>query len=233
MNRVVYINEIEPAPLSLRAAVGLPTIIDFHFRGQDDAPYAIDLAAQVRIEGRSGGHSVGSQMFPVPSTDLPAGKARVVIPGGTFTDPNGYQIRLVGTLNGGPALLAFGTVIPYAAAPLDAIPTDVIDQINIVIERGGDYILYVTLWQDTAKVIPYDLTGATVSAAIETGQLDATVLADFAVTAGTEPSSVVLTLPQAVVDTLPDACWWRLRVTKAATGTTTLAEGAVTVVAEI
>lgn len=33
---------------------------------------------------------------------------------------------------------------------------------NISIDQGSDYILDLTLWQDTAKTIPVDLTGATV-----------------------------------------------------------------------
>jgi hypothetical protein len=231
MKRTVVINEIEPAPLSLRAAIGLPTIIDFLFKDQDDAPYQIDLAAQIKIEPRTTGGNI--QMFPAPSTDRLNGKARAVIPANTLTDPNGYVIRLVGTLSGGPALFASGVIIPYPAAGLDAVPTDVIDQIDIVIERGGDYVLYIQLWQDTEKTIPLDMTGSVVSASIEKSQTDPTVLADFVVTEGTAPSSVVLTLPQAVVDPLPNAAWWRLRLTRVETGMTTLAEGSVTVVDEI
>lgn len=227
MKRTVVINEIEPSPLSLRAAVGLATVIDFRFRDQDDKPYTIDLAAQIKIQGRTGGET---QMYPVPATDRLNGKARAVIPAGVLTDPNGYMIRLVGTYDGAPMMFASGTIIPYPVEANEAVPEDTIDQVDIVIERGTDYILYITLWQDTGKTIPLDMTSSIVTAAVEKSQDDSTVLADFAVTAGTEPSTVVLTLPTATIATLPDAAWWRLRLTQTASGTTTLAEGSVTVI---
>lgn len=231
INRVVYINPVEPQLMSLRAAIGLPTVVNVHFRNSDDTPYAIDVSAQLQIMPRSQtGHG---QVFAVPATNRPQGQAQFLIPQDTLNDPNGYRMRMVGTYEGAPILIAVGDIIPMEAPGIQALPEDAIDQIAITIERGGDFILYMRLWQDTAKTIPMDMTDASVSATVEISQTDGTVLGNFTVAPGSEPASFVLTLAQAIVDVLPGSCWWRMRLTKVATGTTTLAEGSVTVVEEI
>lgn len=230
INRVIYLNPVEPQSLSLRAVLGLPTVVNVHFRNNDDTPYNIDVAAQLQIMPRSSGPT---QVYAVPATNRPQGLAQFLIPPDTLNDPNGYRMRMVGTFEGAPILIAVGDITPVEASGIRALPEDVIDQITLTIERGGNFILYIRLWQDTAKTIPMDMTNATVSATIEISQTDGTVLGNFTVAAGSEPASYVLTLPQAIVDLLPGSCWWRQRLTKTATGTTTLAEGSVTVVEEI
>jgi hypothetical protein len=231
IQRVIYLNPVEPQPLSLRAAIGLPTVVNVHFRNRDDTPYDIDVAAQLQIFPRSG--SGAAMTYAVPSTNRPQGLAQFLIPGDTLMDPNGYRMRMVGTYEGSPILIAVGDIIPMEAPAIKALPEDSIDQIALVIERGGDFILYTRLWQDTAKTIPMDMTDAIVGATVEISQTDGTLLGNFSVATGSEPASFVLTLEQAIVDALPASCWWRLRLTKTATGTTTLAEGSVTVVEEI
>jgi hypothetical protein len=227
IDRVVYLNPVEPQPMSLRAATGLPTVVNIYFRNNDDTPYGIDVAAQLQIMPRSSGPA---QAFSVPATNRPQGLAQFLIPADTLNDPNGYRMRMVGTFEGAPILIAVGDITPIEAPGIKSLPEDVIDQITITIERGGDFLLYIRLWQDAAKTIPMDMTDASVTAAIELSQTDGTLIANFAVALGTDPASYVLTLAQAIVDVLPGACWWRMRLTKTATGTTTLAEGSVTVV---
>jgi hypothetical protein len=100
----------------------------------------------------------------MPATDIVNGKARVVIPADTLTDPNGYRLRVTGTLEGEPALLAMGQVAPITGAGPEAVPQDVIDQIDLALQRNSDVVLNVRLWTDESKDVPFDMTVTTILA---------------------------------------------------------------------
>ena len=106
------------------------------------------------------------------------------------------------------------------------MPADVIDSIDITLNRGTAAALNVTLWVDTAKSQPYDLGSVTVAAGIYESH-GGPQLVPFAIGAITG-NTVQITLTADQVTALPDSCWWNRTVSDAA-GVTTLCEGTVTV----
>jgi hypothetical protein len=222
VQRSVFLNPIEPAPLSLRAAMGMETWLELNYFSQNGAVYANDVAAQLQLTGRTGG---ATTTYAVPSIDVVNGRARAVIPAGDITDPNGYRLRLVGTVNQQPALIATGVLMPIAAAGIEALPQDVIDSIDLTLAYNVDATVIVTIWHDEGKANPYDLTAATIGADVLSAQ-GGSVLASFAVVES--ENQATLTMPAATVNTLPAACWWRLSASGSG-GSQVLAEGNVTI----
>lgn len=223
VNKVVVLNNIEPSLLSFRAPMGMDVRLNVSFFGQDGTPYSSDLASQLQLTGRS---SARTQTYLLPATDIVNGRARATIPSGDLDDANGWRLRLVGTLNGEASLLALGTVMPIAAAGLEAVPEDTIDAIDLAMVYDNDCTFTVKVWQDAGKSVPYDLAAVTVGASVYESRGGPT-LQSFAVTNVTS-NMVTLSMPLAQVNTLPPSCWWSLTVSSA-TGVTTLAEGAVTI----
>lgn len=223
IERTIYINKIQPEPLSFAVPAGLEAKVDVNFLDQSGEPHGSDLLAQLQLTARS---SVISTNYPMPATDVVNGKARAVIPAGAITDMNGYRLRLFGTLGGEPWLLATGVVSPIAGAGPEAVPPQVITQVPIVLTRGQVGLIDVRLWDDLGSD-PFDLATATISAAIYTQQ-GGSMLTPFAV-AQTAANAVQLSLTIDQVNALPDGGYWNLQLGQAA-GVTTLAEGPVTLV---
>jgi hypothetical protein len=82
------------------------------------------------------------------------------------------------------------------------------------------------MWQDDGKNAPFDLTVASLAAAVYDHQGGA-LLAPFAVTP-IDINSVRLTMAAAIVNTLPVSAWWSMTVTQGG-GITTIVEGNVSV----
>jgi len=219
VQRTVYLNQVEPAPLSVRAPAQMETWLDITFRDPRGQLMTTDLAAQLHLTGRSG---TRTQTYAVPAVDMVNGKARAVIPGGDLTDMNGYRLRLLGTWNKQPALLAMGTLQLIPAAGVDAQPDDVIDQIALSFARNvADYV-DVKLWHDAAGTNPFDVTTLTVTAPI-TG----TVPDNFHV-ATIAFNEVRLSLTAAQTNALPASSQWSLIVSSGG-GQQTLAQGPLTI----
>jgi hypothetical protein len=223
INKAVAINPVEPSPLSFRAPMGMETKLNVIFYSQNGAPYSSDLAAQLQLTGRT---SARTSSYFMPATDIVNGKARATIPADALNDSNGYRLRIVGTLNGEPALLALGSVMPIASAGFEAVPEDIIDTVDIVLTRGRIAEIGVKLWDDEDKTNPYELDTTTISSNVYAAR-GGVVLVPFVVTP-VSANEVVLTLTIEEVDALPATCWWTL-VASNANGAHTLCEGTITV----
>jgi hypothetical protein len=225
VRKAIYVNTIEPSPLSFRCGARVDTTLEvtYYQQGANNIAYNIDIAGQLRLTARSGNVL---KTYSVPASDLANGKARALIPAGDVVDLNGHQLTLYGTVNGEILLIAKGLVWPNdSEAPLEAA-IDVIDRIPLLLTRGTAADLTVNLWQDAGKVTEYDIGTSSVASAIYAGPAGA-VLVPFTV-AVVDANTVHLSLTSAQVDALPDSCWWTL-VVGGGGSSTTLAEGPVTV----
>lgn len=225
VQRTIALNPIEPAPMSLRAPANVQLIIDFQYLTADGKSISVDVAAQLQVTSRT---KNTTDVYPVPATDVVNGKARVAIGKDTLTDMNGYRLRLVGTVNGEAQLIALGTLRITEAAGIEPTPEDIIDDVPITISYNFDASINIRLWQDAGKTTPFNLSSATISAAVYPDSKSNAPLAAFTVTQTALPGEVILSLPYTVVNTLPSLCWWSLRASTAA-GVTTLAQGSVTI----
>jgi len=223
--RTICINPVEPAPMSLRAPAKVPLTIDFQYLTADGGGINSDVAAQLQVTSRT---NDTTDVYPVPATDIINGKARCSIAKDILTDMNGYRLRLVGTVNGEAALIALGTLRITEAAGIEETPEDVIDSVQLDLAYNYDTSVSVRLWQDAAKTAPFDLSTATITAAIYASSSETTPLANFTVTPTVTPGEVLLQMPVAVINTLPASGWWSLRASTAA-GVTTLCQGTVTI----
>jgi len=225
LHRNVYINPVEPEYLAFRVSQGIDTKVNFHFKTQAGGPIASDVVAQMQLTSRSRNIV---EFYSCPAVDIVNGIARATIPADIMHDPNGWNLRLTGTIAGEPRVLAYGVMTTIAGAGPQAEPQDIIDTIDLSLTRGTDAVINVKLWADAGKGTPYDLTaaGTAVSSKIYERR-GGTVLANFDV-AVVAANEVVLTLPADTVTALPDLCWWTLIATTPL-GTTTLCEGEVTV----
>jgi len=225
VRKTVYVNPIEPSPLSFRCGARVETVLEltYYRQSDNDLTFNTNVNGQLRLTARSSNRSTS---YSVPAMDISNGKARAIIPAGDVVDPNGYLLALYGTVNGEIALLAKGLVFPndYEAPPTEAL--DIIDRVPLLLTRGTAADLVVNLWQDAGKSAEYDIGASTVSSAIYTASAG-TVLVPFTV-AVVDNNTVHLSLASDQVDALPDSCWWTL-VVSSGTGSTTLAEGPVTV----
>jgi hypothetical protein len=223
VQRTVYLSQIEPATLSVRAPAQMETWLDVTFRDQRGQVLTSDLAAQLHLTGRTGDRTT---TYAMPSIDMVNGKARSVIPAGDLTDMNGYRLRVLGTWKQQPWLLAAGTLQLIGSAGVDVQPDDVIDSIPLTFARGADDYVDASLWHDAGKSSPYDVTTALVLAPISNGSGGAT-LTNFTVTQ-IAINTVRLSLTTAQLAALPASCWWSLLVASGGTQQT-MAQGSVTI----
>lgn len=228
VQRTICLNPIEPAPMSLRVPAKVPLTIDIQYLSAAGKPTAIDVAAQLQVTSRTNN---STDVYPVPATDIVNGKARVSIGKDVLTDMNGYRVRLVGTVKGEPQLIALGTLRITEAAGIDDTPEDIVDSIPITIAYNFATAIDIYLWQDAGKTAPFDLTSATISAAIYSSKETPVALMPFSV-ATVGPGHVQLQLTAAQVNTLPVRSWWSLQASTAA-GSTTLCEGSVTCTGQV
>jgi hypothetical protein len=224
VQRSIFVNIIEPQVLSMNVPANTPLTVNLQYYDQAGSPVRDDLLAQLQLTPRTSGTT---DSWPAPATDLLNGKARVSIAAGDLTDMNGYRLRLLGTWRGDQTLLAIGVLRLTESAGLDMTPVDVIDQIPITISSGYGCQINIHLWQDATKTTPFDLTSATVSAAIYTDDSETTQIVAFSVSV-IGAGEVQLGLTDVQVNALPSLSWWSLRVSNVA-GITTLAEGSCTV----
>jgi hypothetical protein len=219
---VINPNAIEPAMLSLRAPASMETWLALNFLNQNGSPYSLDPAAQLQLTARSDNRSV---TYAMPTTDRVNGKARAVIPAGDLTDMNGYRLRLFGTVDQQPMLLAIGTLALIAAAGPDAMPEDVIDTVNLLFTRGIAGSIDIKLWQDAAKANPFDVASVTLIARIF-DVAGGNILTDFSILQ-IGYNEIQLNLTDTQTTALPDKSWWTL-VASTSAGQTTLVNGEVT-----
>lgn len=226
MIRVVHLNPIEPAAMSMRSPRGFDLLLDLIYRNANASPVTADLAATLVLQGRSANGTAVT--YPVAATDVVNGKARTRVPGGDLTDPNGYQTTLVGTVDGIRQIIGFGVLDLTGDGATEVTTADIIDTVPLTLVYGQDANVNITLWHDTSGSIPFDMTDedTAISATVFDVQGGAP-LAAFTVTV-LAVNKVGLSLPLAVVNTLPAACWWALYAATSL-GTTTLAEGPVSI----
>jgi len=224
--RTIYLDPAQAALLSMKLTSGIDNRVNFTFLRQGGAPYNTDPAAQLYLQERSTGRNL---MYFAPTTDIANGKAQAFIPAADIADPNGYNLQVLGTIDGEPTVIAKGSASTLMSEAMSMVPADFIDQIDLTLERGDPADLIVNLWTDTMKGQPYDLTdtGTSVSAAIY-DQRGGSMIQPFSVTVIGE-NELRMSLTEAQVDALPDGCWWSLIAAKGGS-LTTLAEGNVTVI---
>jgi hypothetical protein len=225
VQRTIALNPVEPAPMSLRAPAKVPLTIDFQYLTANGGGVSTDVAAQLQVTSRTNDNT---DVYPVPATDIINGKARVSIPKDILSDINGYRLRLVGTVNGEAMLMALGTLRITEAAGIEETPDDVIDDVSLDLAYNYDTSVSTHLWQDAGKTAPFDLSTATITAAIYASRDSTIPLANFTVTPTVVPGEVLLQMAYIVINSLPSSCWWSLRASTAA-GVTTLCEGTVTI----
>ena len=223
LHRNVYLNTVEPEYLAFRISQGVDTKVDFHFKRQNGAVLNSDVVAQLQVTSRSRGTT---EYYSCPAIDVVNGIARAVIPAGLGHDPNGYNLRLTGTVDQEPRVLAYGVMTAIAGAGPQVEAQDVIDSIDLNLFYGQPTTVTVTLWQDAGKSAPYDLTAKTVTANIRASPTGG-VLQPFTV-ASISANAVTIALTAEQVDSLPASAWWSLVVTSSL-GSTTLAQGDVSV----
>jgi hypothetical protein len=221
VHRNIFINPVEPDYVAFRISQGVTTKVVFHIKTPGGAPLPADTVAQLQVTSRSRNIT---EYYACPAIDVVNGVAQAVIPKDLGYDPNGYNLRLTGTVNREPRVLAYGVMTTLAGAGPQVEAQDVIDSIDLSLFYGQPTTITVTLWQDAGKSAPYDLTGMEVSANVLASQLGG-ILQPFSVV-GISGSAVTISLTAAQVDTLPALCWWTLAVTSGV-GTTTLAQGNV------
>lgn len=225
MMRLVHLNPIESSTISARATAGYDCVIDIVYRNAADQKYTSDLAATLVLTARS---SDSSLSYIVPATDLANGKARVTIPGGDLSDPNGYVMTLVGTVEGVRKVIANGTLMLSEEGIPNIDIADAIDTVDLTFGYGQPQSFDVTLWEDASASVPYDLTaeGTSVTAAVYASQHGAQLVPFSLTVLAANKVRMSLTIPQ--VDALPASCWWDLTAATAQ-GVTTLCEGTVTI----
>src|SRR5262245_53735038 len=216
--KTIYLSDVEPAPLYFRAPMGIQTFVDISYRNQAGAPWPTDLAGQLQLTGRT---TRQTDAYSLVAIDVVNGRARAVLPADAIQDPNGYRLRVFGTVNSQLTMIATGYVIPIAAVTPEALPPDIIDDIPLQMQRGIDKDIQVDLWKDDAQTIEFDLSATTITAIVWADFTEAAQLAPFVMTE-IDQNTVTLHMDKEVVNELPDECWWSLRA-GTALGLTTLA----------
>jgi hypothetical protein len=225
---IVYVNPIEPGPLSLRVPSGMETRLELTYYDQLGATIDVDVLGQLELMSRSIG---GAPVWcAVPAIDVVNGKARAILPANTLADPNGYRLRLYGTVQGQGMLLATGVVDVVDAIGTTSVPLDVIDNVALTFTRDEDVLLNIAVFIDAAGNADFNLGSTTISATVFTAKGGDAIVA-FTVTP-IDANEVQLTLPASIVNQLPQHCWWTMVASNAA-GMMTLAEGEVTVTGTI
>jgi hypothetical protein len=225
VQRTCYINPVEPEYLGFRISQDVDTRVDFTFLDQNGTPHNEDMVVQMQLTGRS---TNMTEFYSVPTIDVANGRARARIPADIRYDPNGWRLRLTGTLAQEPRVLAYGVVTALEGEGPQIQPQDVIDTVDLAFNRDEEANLNVTVWADASKSAAYDLTarGTTINAYVLTAD-NGSVLVQFTATV-ISANQVNLYLTADQVNALPDACWWSLIATTAA-GFTTLCQGTVRV----
>ena len=225
IRKTVFVNPIEPAPLSFRCPTQIDSTLEITYYQQTGFAYSTDLDGQLRLTGRS---NRVSKAYSVPAIDVANGKARAIIPAGDITDPNGHLLMLYGSVAGEAGLIARGLVWPDAQQSPVLEPIDVIDVVPIELYRSQptDSAFVIKLWDDLSKSDPYEIGGKTIAAWISDAQGGAKLVDMAVVMTGTNTAQISLTQDQ--VTPLPDSCWWALSI-GSVDGVTTLCEGPVTV----
>ena len=225
VKKTIFLNPIEPAPLSFRGGTNVATFLEVTYYQQSGFPYGSDVDGQLQLTGRSTGRR---KAYSMPAIDVANGKARAIIPAGDLVDLNGYRLALYGSVGGEAGLIARGLVWPDDQEEPLSEPVDVIDTVPITLVRAQstDSAFTVKLWDDESKSDPYDIGGSTLSASIYDVQ-GGLKLVDMT-SVPVSGNSVQVSLTQTQVNALPNACWWTLSI-GSVDGVTTLCEGPVTV----
>lgn len=223
INRTLVLNPVEPAPVSMKLRSGLDQKIDFEYLRQNGQPYNTDLGGQLYLVERTTARVL---RYPMPATDPVNGRARAFIPAGDIRDRNGYNVQIIGTVDGEPRLIARGSASVFETEALGIVPADIIDTLDLTLGYNQPASFDVNLWQDAGKTTEYSLGTTTLSAFIYDKQ-GGIVLAPFAVEV-LDNNTARLTLTVDQVNNLPPEAWWAL-LASSASGTTMLAQGPVMV----
>jgi hypothetical protein len=223
IHRTLVVNPVEPAPISMKLRSGLENTVEIEYLRQNGAPYNTDFGAQMYLIERTTG---SVRAYILPSIDVINGRAQAYIPAGDIKDRNGYNVQIIGTVEGEPRLIARGSASVYETEALGVIPVDLIDMVDITIAYGLGASIDVALWRDVNKATPYAVMPPPVTAYVWTA-MAGTVLAAFAAEK-IDTNVVRLTLTEGQVASLPAKCWWSLSVTESG-GLTTLVQGDVLV----
>jgi hypothetical protein len=226
IHRTLVLNPVEPSPFSMKLRTGLEHQVEVEYLRQNGAPYNTDFAAQLYLIERTTGQV---RNYFLPATDVINGKARAFIPAGDIVDRNGYNLQIIGTVEGESRLIARGSASVYETEALGVIPADMIDSIDIILTYNEDASLDVVMWKDPTKTAPYDISLTNVTSNIWT-KMGGSILAPFTVTKIDDAydNKARLTMSATLVNSLPPACWWSMSVSTGV-GFTTLAQGNVSV----
>jgi hypothetical protein len=137
VNRTIYLNDIEPAPLSLRWPLGIDLDLRVMMRTQRNTPVDPTLAQFVLLPRSQGGVSP----YDMEAFDVANGIARIEVPGSSLTDRCGYNIELYArqpnSVPGDPpkpvSLAARGVLATQGAAYASTGP---LSMINIPVVTG-------------------------------------------------------------------------------------------------
>lgn len=218
MNKVITLNEIEPQPLSFRAAAGLAFTLNVSVALQSGTMLDLGFAAPVvlQLAPRSGGATL---TYTGVADVVGIGIVTFTLPADVLTDPNGYRLRLLAKIEGLTTLLAHGVgmMIPgteSSAGAGEGIPSRTPSKgvFNLNITRNDTNTWQFTLWGDTAKTIPADLTGAIVTAQIRAA-IGGTILTSMPCEIKDAVNGVVwMTLSGTSTGALPATSYWDMQI---------------------
>ena len=106
IHRTLVLNPVEPAPISMKLRTGLENTVEVEYLRQNGAPYNTDFGAQMYLIERTTG---SVKAYILPAIDVINGRAQAYIPAGDISDRNGYNVQIIGTVEGEPRLIARGS----------------------------------------------------------------------------------------------------------------------------
>ena len=212
MNRTITVSDIEPATLSLRSPSGIDLALYILMKRQNGEGLDQTMAQPVlQLEPRSGGNGVTY----TGAYDV-AGGVKFTVPGSDLKDANGYRLSIWGVLDGIYQLMARGVALLTPAAPPEA--TKEVSSgwargiFNLNIVRYDSWTWQFTLWGDTAKTVPSDLTDALVTAQIRSAP-GGPVLADLGIEVKDAVGGVVwMSITSGQSGILPSSAVWDMQI---------------------
>ena len=143
MIRTIFVNDIEPAPLSIRHPLGVNLDLNLTMLMQNGSPAQLAVEPQFVLLPRSKG---GVRPYDMTIIDAVNGNTRIQIPGFDLNDVSGYGIELytreANAVEGGPpvptGLAAKGTLATQGSAYAIDAPLSIINMPMVVGPPGPE-----------------------------------------------------------------------------------------------